>query len=259
MPSPKPRISTSESATLARLEATSTTRPVRVSWNARSQPCAAAITSMNGAPSAAMRNHVSASCSEALSSEPAISRSAGPATISSTTRQSVPSANASQVACTPTSSASSRWPGAVEARRLGRRAVLEERAQADDLGEQRAGDREARQRRAPEVPDDRRVAEHVERLGRERAERRQRERDHLARPRHLVRARTGRYSRTRSFAHAREPGAACARSLRARLHSSRWRRSTSTTRWSRTSCAAAARRSRSASATRAPSTARACA
>ena len=35
-----------------------------MSWNARSQPCAAAITSMNGAPSAAMRNHVSASCSD---------------------------------------------------------------------------------------------------------------------------------------------------------------------------------------------------
>ena len=67
MPSPKPRISASESATLARFEATSTAKPVRVSWNARSQPCAAAITSMNGAPSAAMRNHVSASCSESLS------------------------------------------------------------------------------------------------------------------------------------------------------------------------------------------------
>ena len=110
MPSPKPRISASESATLARLEATSTTRPVRVSWNARSQPCAAAITSMNGAPSAAMRNHVSASCSAALSSEPAISRRAGPATISSATGAGCPSASASQVACTPTSSASSRCP-----------------------------------------------------------------------------------------------------------------------------------------------------
>ena len=99
-----------ESATLARLEATSTAKPVRVSWNARSQPCAAATTSMNGAPMAAMRNHVSASCSAALSSEPAISRRAGPAKISSTTRQTVPSANASQVACTPTSMASSCWP-----------------------------------------------------------------------------------------------------------------------------------------------------
>ena len=110
MPSPKPRISVSESATLARFEATSTAKPVRVSWNARSQPCAAAITSMNGAPSAAMRNHVSASCSESLSLEPAIRRSAGPAASSSAIAQTVPSASASQVACTPTSSASGSCP-----------------------------------------------------------------------------------------------------------------------------------------------------
>ncbi len=110
MPRPKPRISVSESATLARLEATSTTRPVRVSWNARSQPWAAAITSMHGAPTAAMRNQVRACSSEALSCEPAIRRSAGPATISSTTARALPSATASQVAWTPTSSASSWEP-----------------------------------------------------------------------------------------------------------------------------------------------------
>ena len=101
----------------------------------------------------------------------------------------LPSASASQVACTPTSSASARCPGAVQARRLGGRAVLEERAQADDLGEQRAGDGEAGQRHAPQVPDDRRVAQHVERLGGERAQGGQRERDHLARAGHCVRGR----------------------------------------------------------------------
>jgi hypothetical protein len=55
------------------------------------------------------------------------------------------------------------------------RGVGEEVAQRDDGGEQRGGERERRELGRPDVPDDRGVGEQVQRLGRQRAERRQRE------------------------------------------------------------------------------------
>ena len=189
MPSPKPRISVSESATLARFAAArSTAEPVRVSWNARSQPCAAAVTSTNGAPRLRCGTTSAPAAAQSLSLEPAIRRSAGPAASSSAIARRCPAARASQVACTPTSSASGSRPAPYRRAARGRRPVLEERAEAEDLGEQRAGDCEAGQRHAAEVPDDRRVAQHVERLGGQCAQRRQREPDDLAGARHLVRA-----------------------------------------------------------------------
>ena len=60
---------------------------------------------------------------------------------------------------------------AVQARDLGRRPVREKEAQRDERREHRGGDRERRELDRPEVPDDRRVDEQVQRLGRERAER----------------------------------------------------------------------------------------
>jgi hypothetical protein len=60
------------------------------------------------------------------------------------------------------------------------RRVREEVAQRDDRREEHGGQRECCKLRRPEVADDRRVDEQVQRLGRERAERRQGEPEDLA-------------------------------------------------------------------------------
>ena len=65
------------------------------------------------------------------------------------------------------------------------------------------------------MPDDGRVAEHVERLGGQRAQRRKRERDDLSRPRHSASALTGAASTPGSFADARRAGGASPRFGRA--------------------------------------------
>jgi hypothetical protein len=84
---------------------------------------------------------------------------------------------------------------AVQARHLSGRPVGQEVEERERPGEQRRGDGERRELLRPEVPDHRRVGEQVERLGRERAERRQREPEDLA----VVRGaqRHARYSRTK--------------------------------------------------------------
>jgi hypothetical protein len=66
-------------------------------------------------------------------------------------------------------------PGAVQPRHLRGRAVDEEVAQADDGAEHRRRECQRGQLARPEMADDRRVGEQVQRLGSERAEGRQRQ------------------------------------------------------------------------------------
>jgi hypothetical protein len=70
--------------------------------------------------------------------------------------------------------------GAVEARRPCGRPVLQERAEAEDLGQQQPRQRQAGKRLRAEVADDRGVAQDVERLCHERAQGGEREGQHLA-------------------------------------------------------------------------------
>jgi hypothetical protein len=70
--------------------------------------------------------------------------------------------------------------GAVKPRDMRGRRVGEEVAQCDDRRQQRRGQRERRQLLGSEVADDRGVDEQVQRLGRERAERREGETQDLA-------------------------------------------------------------------------------
>ena len=118
-----------------------------------SSPGRRPITSMNGAPSAAMRNQ-SAPARRQAWLPPAIRRSAGPAATSRTTAQTSPSASASQVACTPTSSASGRCPAPYSRATLAVVPYSRNVHEADDLGEQRA--RRSRARRAARGPGARR-------------------------------------------------------------------------------------------------------
>jgi hypothetical protein len=69
---------------------------------------------------------------------------------------------------------------AVQSRDMRGRRVGEEVAQRDDGRQQRRGERERGELRRAEMADDRRVGEQVQRLGGERAERRQREAQDLA-------------------------------------------------------------------------------
>jgi hypothetical protein len=71
-------------------------------------------------------------------------------------------------------------PGAVQPRDLRGRPVGEEDAEAEDRREQRRGERQRRQLRRAEVPDDRGVRQRWQRLGRERAESGDREAQDLA-------------------------------------------------------------------------------
>jgi hypothetical protein len=71
-------------------------------------------------------------------------------------------------------------PGAVEARDVGSRRVGQEVAQGDDGRQQRRRQGERRELRCAQVSDDRGVGEQVERLGGERAERREGEPENLA-------------------------------------------------------------------------------
>jgi len=68
----------------------------------------------------------------------------------------------------------------VQPRDVRGRAVGQEVEDREGGGEDRRGDRQRRELRRAEVPDDRRVDEQVQRLGRERAERRQGEPQDLA-------------------------------------------------------------------------------
>ena len=68
---------------------------------------------------------------------------------------------------------------AVQAGDVRGRAVGEEVEDRERRREHRRGDRERRELRRPEVPDDRRVDEHVQRLGGQRAERGDGEREDL--------------------------------------------------------------------------------
>ena len=109
MPSPTPNTSSADRAMLARFARPITTSGVRVFWNARIHPCAAAVTSTNGAPSDAIRIHRTAWAAAGVL-PPAMACIAGAAAISSPAVRKMPSASASHVACTPTSSASSSCP-----------------------------------------------------------------------------------------------------------------------------------------------------
>jgi len=68
----------------------------------------------------------------------------------------------------------------VQARHVGGGRVRQEVAQRDDGRQQRSGQRQRGELRGAEMSDDRRVGEQVERLGGERAERRQREAQNFA-------------------------------------------------------------------------------
>jgi len=73
-----------------------------------------------------------------------------------------------------------RSPGAVQPRDLGRRAVGEEVEDRERGRHDGRGDRQRSELRCPEVADDRGVGKHVERLGRQGAERGNGEPDDLA-------------------------------------------------------------------------------
>ncbi len=109
IPKPRPTIRISERQIDPTLATAITTSGVTVSWNARSHPCPAATISTIGAPRAAIRIH-STACPAAAVSPPPSSSTAGRAVSSITTISANPSPAASQVACTPTSSASSCRP-----------------------------------------------------------------------------------------------------------------------------------------------------
>ena len=86
-----------------------------------------------------------------------------------------PNASESQTACAPSRLRRLLLPRSACPRDLRRRAVLEEVEDRERPAEDREGDAERRELRAPEVPDDGGVDEEVERLRRERAQRRERE------------------------------------------------------------------------------------
>ena len=90
---------------------------------------------------------------------------AGAAASSITTISATPRPAASQVACTPDVQRLACSLGAVQTGGAGGGAVLQERAEPEDLGQQQATQRKARQRQRAQVADDGGVAQHVQRLG----------------------------------------------------------------------------------------------
>ena len=86
-----------------------------------------------------------------------------------------PNASESQTACAPSLPRGLLLPRTAGTRDLRGRPVLEEVEDRERPAEDREGDAERRELRAPEVTDDRGVDEEVERLRRERAQRRERE------------------------------------------------------------------------------------
>ena len=125
-----------------------------------------------GAPSAAMRRYSDGAVRHlALAAHQRHERRA-----SGTTQreQPTPMASASHSACDADERGLLLAPRAVQARDLRGRAVGEEVEDRERRREHGRGDRERRELRRPEVPDDRRVDEHVQRLGGQRAERRAR-------------------------------------------------------------------------------------
>ena len=129
---------------------------------------------MNGAPIMLMRRYSSANGRTPADAPIAstIQRRRGEARRPRARR---PSAPASQTPSTPSAAAARRLAGTDLAGDGGGRRVGEEVEDGERRGEHGAGDGEAGELAGPELADDRGVDEHVERFGRERPERRQRE------------------------------------------------------------------------------------
>ena len=95
------------------------------------------------------------------------------ASASHTTRSTTPIPSETHSACAASRAARSCWPAPEAARHDRRRPVGEEVEDRERAREHRPGEPERRDLRPPQMADDRRVHQHVERLRRERAERRQ--------------------------------------------------------------------------------------
>ena len=174
----------------------------------RIHPWPASATRMPGAPHTAIRSQPWRPRSPRPRRR-AASATQGAASQTTATTSS-PTSTAIQVAATPSATAAARFPAPWwrAARRGG--AVGEERAQARHLSEHDPahGETRASGDRCPEVPDDGRVDEQVERLGDQDDQRRRRQREDPPRPRVGV---------GRSRAHPSRGASASARRTRSRI------------------------------------------
>ena len=172
-PQSKPYTNSSSSTTLTPWAINRITSGVRRSPMPRRNPWPAVASMKNGAPSAAIRRYSVAP--SATSPSPPISATAPGASATIPASSSTPIPIPSHSACDPSAAASASRPGAVQPRHLRRGPVGEEVEDRERRAQHRGGDRERGELGRPEVPDDRRVDEHVERLGRERPERGERQ------------------------------------------------------------------------------------
>ena len=132
---------------------------------------------MNGAPQLAMRSHDTAD-SICTGSSP-ISSAAGRAISCSTATTTSPIAHGEPGRLHAVAHGVGAPAGAVQPGRHRGRAVDQEVAEPGGVGEQQRADRQPAQLGRAEVADDRRVDEDVQRLGRQRRQRGQREREDL--------------------------------------------------------------------------------